>query len=39
MLHQVAAGIAPADPAAPLADLITLIESDRRASGVLPAWN
>lgn len=39
MLHQVAAGIAPADPAAPLADLISLIESDRRASGVLPAWN
>ena len=39
MLHQVAAGIAPADPAASLADLISLIESDRRASGVLPAWN
>jgi hypothetical protein len=39
MLHQVAAGIAPADPAAALADLITLIESDRRASGVLPAWH
>jgi hypothetical protein len=32
MLHQIAAGVAPADPAAALADLITLIESARFAS-------
>jgi len=30
MLHQVAAGVAPADPAASLAGLIALIESDQR---------
>jgi hypothetical protein len=36
MLHQVAAGVAPAYPGSSLADLIALIESDRRGSGVLP---
>ena len=30
MLHQVAAGVAPADPSASLAGLIALIESDQR---------
>jgi len=34
LLHQVAAGVAPANPAASLADLTTLIESDRWGSPV-----
>jgi len=38
MLHQVAAGVAPADPAASLADLVALIESDQRGATAMPAW-